>query len=388
MAREPSYCRHKATGQAYVNLSGTVFYLGTYGSLESRERYASLKAEWLRNRHLPKFKKKSTSGPSLAELALAYLEHAKSYYRGSAEYRHMKRAIVPISELLSTLPSRSFGAGEFESIRDWWLGDKSRSRRYVNGQMRRLLRVIRWAVTKQLIPTENYTAMKCVEPLKYGRSTAKERNRVLPVDEALVKKTLPNLTPIQADIVRFQMATGCRPGEVVSIKPCLVDRSQKVWRIRLEEHKTAYREKERIIYVGPKGQKILAKYLLRGADQYCFSPIESEAWRRKEVHAKRVTPLSCGNKPGSRNLGRKPRKEPGPCYTSVTYYRFIYRACKRAKLTSWHPNQLRHLVGTQVRKHFGVEGSQAILGHSDIQTSQIYSEVCESRAMEIARKLG
>ena len=45
MAREPGYCRHKPTNQAYVNLGGQVIYLGAYGSEESKERYNRLKAE-------------------------------------------------------------------------------------------------------------------------------------------------------------------------------------------------------------------------------------------------------------------------------------------------------------------------------------------------------
>ena len=35
-----------------------------------------------------------------------------------------------------------------------------------------------------------------------------------------------------------------------------------VWLIRLAKHKTAYRGKDRIIYVGPLAQTILSKYLL------------------------------------------------------------------------------------------------------------------------------
>lgn len=49
MAREPGYCRHKATNQAYVRLNGRVIYLGEYGSEKSKERYNRLTAEWLVN---------------------------------------------------------------------------------------------------------------------------------------------------------------------------------------------------------------------------------------------------------------------------------------------------------------------------------------------------
>lgn len=35
MAREPGYCHHRPTGQAYVRFSGKTVYLGPYGSPES-----------------------------------------------------------------------------------------------------------------------------------------------------------------------------------------------------------------------------------------------------------------------------------------------------------------------------------------------------------------
>lgn len=43
----PSYRLHKATRQAIVTLGGTMFYLGVYGSSESREEYDRKIAEWL-----------------------------------------------------------------------------------------------------------------------------------------------------------------------------------------------------------------------------------------------------------------------------------------------------------------------------------------------------
>jgi hypothetical protein len=42
--RIPSYCRHKASGQAYLTLGGREVYLGVYGSPESHEKYARLTA--------------------------------------------------------------------------------------------------------------------------------------------------------------------------------------------------------------------------------------------------------------------------------------------------------------------------------------------------------
>jgi hypothetical protein len=47
--RTPSYRLHRPTGQAVVTLSGRDFYLGKYGTSESRAEYDRLTAEWLAN---------------------------------------------------------------------------------------------------------------------------------------------------------------------------------------------------------------------------------------------------------------------------------------------------------------------------------------------------
>ena len=45
----PSYCLHKATGQAYVTVDGRERYLGKHGSPESQEKYARVIAERFSN---------------------------------------------------------------------------------------------------------------------------------------------------------------------------------------------------------------------------------------------------------------------------------------------------------------------------------------------------
>ena len=387
MAREPGYCRHKATGQAYVNLGGKVVYLGSYGTEESKERYNRLKAEWLLNRHSAAFKPAS-SGPVMADVCLAYLDHAEEYYAQSTECANFKLAIRPVSELYGTLPAKDFGAIQYRAVRQWWLSDPNRSRSYVNKQMRRLLRILKWSVGAGMMPPDNYAVCKCVDPLKAGRTTAKEAEPVMPVDTKLVESTLKHMTQVVGDMVRFQMLVGCRPGEVVKIKPSMVDRAESVWKIKLAEHKTAYRGKSRTLYVGPRAQEVLRKYLLRGADDYCFTPIESEQQRRQAATAACKTPPSCGNRVGTNRIGRKPRKAPGKCFTTGTYARSVKQACLRAKLDHWHPNQLRHAAATAIRKQFGLEAAQVLPGHSSADVTQVYAERDTSKAVEVALKIG
>jgi len=46
----PSYCRHKASGQAVVTIDGRDVYLGRYGSRESKTKYEQVIARWLATR--------------------------------------------------------------------------------------------------------------------------------------------------------------------------------------------------------------------------------------------------------------------------------------------------------------------------------------------------
>lgn len=140
MARELGYCLHKPTGQAYVRFNGKLHYLGEYGTEESKERYNRLKAEWLVSRHTGRFTTKS--GPTVADFCLAYLDHAEGYYGArSSELVNLKLAIRPMSKRYATAQASDFGAVQFRAVRDWWLSDKTRSRQYINKQMRRLVRV-------------------------------------------------------------------------------------------------------------------------------------------------------------------------------------------------------------------------------------------------------
>lgn len=121
MPREPGYCHHKPTGQAYIRINGRITYLGKYNSPESRERYAAIKAEWLANRHAAKFAPTS-SGRTIAEVCLAYLDHAEGYYGQTTELANIRGAIRPLAELFAKLPARQFGPLQFEAVRNSWIG--------------------------------------------------------------------------------------------------------------------------------------------------------------------------------------------------------------------------------------------------------------------------
>jgi site-specific recombinase XerC len=54
----------------------------------------------------------------------------------------------------------------------------------------------------------------------------------------------------------------------------------------------------------------------------------------------------------------------------------------------WHPNQIRHTVGTEVRSKHGLEAAQVFLGHSRADVTQTYAERDLAKAADVARKIG
>jgi len=287
------------------------------------------------------------------------------------------------------------------------------SRGNINRSINRVRRLFRWGVRKQLVPPSVVQGLEAVPGLRRGHSDVRDTKPVLPIDDARVEATLSQLPAVVADMVRLQRLTGMRPAEVCIIRPCDIDRSSDVWTYRPESHKTEHHGRERTVLLGPKSQGVLLRYLARDSQTYCFRPCDSEAKRRALAHANRQTQLSYGNVPGS-NCVRKPKRSAGEHYDTNSYRRAIHRACDKAfphptlghkmcsKFTDvekrelqewqsahrWSPNQLRHSAATEVRREFGLEAAQVILGHSQANVTQVYAERDLAKGLEVARQIG
>lgn len=418
MRKLPSMRRH-SSGKARVTLAGKDYMLGQWGSPEATQNYLRLMTEWEaanRSNHFSANKMDVT----IAEVAEAYVNHCLAYYgaSSSSEALRTRPAVEGLVEIYGDTLAKDYCPKKFRATRTHLMrptvrkrkdGKETvipRSRQYVNKLMLRIRRMFKWAASESLVDGKVWMDLASVEPLKRGRTTAHETKRVKSVSDAVVKKTLPYMTPVVAAMVQFQQLTGCRPGEVCKITPRMVDRSGDVWEVKLDDHKTAHHDRERVIFVGPKAQKILAPYLLRDADANCFSPRESELHRRAKQAEERTTPLSCGNVPGS-NKVKRPERLPGTKYTTGSYDRSVKYACKKAfpapeglsddliraweKENHWSPNQLRHSMATNVRKADGKKGLEAasiLLGHSDVEITKVYAEADRELAIKVIKRIG
>ena len=397
----PSYRLHKASGQAMVCLGGRDYYLGEYGSARSKAEFHRLKAEY----HQSGCSSSFGAPPdelTVAQLIAGYIKYSKAQFGTGpeSEYLRAKPVLTILMRLYGHTNAVDFGPLQFEVVqaeqtkptvtkrKDGTRTVRYRSRRYINAQMKRLRAVIKWATSKALIPPTVLVAIQTVPPLKYGRTDAPELPDVVSVSDEIVEQTLPHLNHVVRAMVAFQKLTGARPGEICVIKPRMVDKSLKdTWLIIYDRHKTAYRGKKRSISIGPKAIEILRPFLLRGEDDYCFSPREAVKRLRELKHEARTTPLSCGNSPGT-NAKKRPGKSPGECYSTQSYGRSIRGSCVKAGIEPWAPNQLRHAFATQITRNMSIEHASQAMGHADTRITKTYLDEDRAKANEAARMHG
>lgn len=384
----PKYCKHRASGQAVVTLNGRDHYLGPYGTKASKVNYDRLIGEWLVSGRQPLVC--DADGLTVVEAIARYWRHARQHYvkagRPTGEQHGIKSALRFLKQLYGDTPAAEFSPIGLKAVRAKMI-DHCLARTTVNQHVGRICRMFRWLGSEQLVPVTVADALRLVPGLRAGKTIAREPDPIRPVEDSVVDATLVELPEVVADMVRFQRLTGARPAEVCQLRPCDLDRSGPVWLFNVEGHKTAHHGRERVVCIGPRGQGTLLKYLARDPEAFCFRPVDSESKRLAAVNAARVTPLSCGNRPGT-NRKRRPKRSPGDRYEVASYRRAIHRACDRAKVSRWSPNQLRHAAATSVRKQFGIEAAQHVLGHASADMTLVYAEKNLELAARVAAQVG
>jgi integrase len=427
--RIPNYRLHKQSGQAIVTLSDGVggrrdVLLGPFGSAESRAEYARVIAEWeASGRRFPQPAATGSGRPDLTinELALAYWRHAETYYvkdgRATSEQTVIKYALRFLKNLCGHTPARDFGPLALKAVREAMIKQPivrkvkvkdpvtgevreeakilhhGLARKNLNKQIGRIKRMFAWAVEEELLPVETYQALRCVKGLRKGQ--AREKPRVKPVPLEIVEATLPHLPPVVGMMVQVQLLSGCRPQDVVQVRAIDVDVTGPVWEYRPQRYKTEHRnegddpDRERIVFFGPRAQALLKPYFTTNVTDYLFSPARSEQARAVALRAGRKTPLYPSHlKHQAAKRKARPARSLKDQYTVASYRRAVQRACVKGGLPVWCPLQLRHACGTEVRKRFGLEASQAVLGHAELGVTQVYAEVDVAAAKRVMAEIG
>jgi integrase len=161
-------------------------------------------------------------------------------------------------------------------------------------------------------------------------------------------------------MIELQRLKGMRPGELVIMRPCDIDRGKSIWLYRPMSHKTAHQGIRREVFIGPRAQQILQPFLLRDAESFLFSPREAmlEHKQQRRLSAKDVKIRAAAD------VKLRVSERIGERYTRNGYHNAVHKACRKAGISPWGPNRLRHNAATLLREQFGIEAARVILGHT------------------------
>ncbi len=390
--RDPKCRRHKRKGRAdtaEVELNGRCIHLGIYDTPESWEKYHRILAEWNANgRRLPVEPEDIT----IVELIGRYWDFAQSYYRKpdgtpTGEADNIRYPLRDLRTHYGKTLAADFTPQALKRVRARMVESRI-ARSTVNKRVGMIRRMFRWAVAEGLVPPTTYEALRALPDLRRGRSKARETERVRPVEQEHIDAVRDHVSRQVWALIQLQLLTAARSGELLTMRPCDLDQSGKVWLYRPPQHKTEHHDHQRVIFVGPRGQEVLRPFQDgRSSEAPIFSPQEAEQERRKAMHERRVTPLEQGNRPGT-NRKRRPETTPGEFYTTASYRRAVQRGCIAAGVPKWHPHQLRHNAATFLRREFGLDVARIILGHRSAAVSDMYAELDAKKALKAIARIG
>jgi integrase len=269
---------------------------GPFGSAESKKAFGLLVLEHDAVPAVAAAAKLNPTGPSVAEVLLAYLEHATRHYqkpdgKPSSELAEVKLVCRAIRELYQDLPAAEFTPLKLKAVRQGWLA-AGLSRGEINRRTRVARRVFKWAAGEELIPFPVYQALTAVAGLQKGRTTARETTPVGPLPDDVIAATLPHLGRRVRAMVELQRLTGMRPGEACVIRKCDIDMTGRAWVYTPKAHKNAWRGKSRAVAIGPKAQEVLRPFLaeVKSDTDFLFSPRAAVEEFRAARTANRKTP--------------------------------------------------------------------------------------------------
>lgn len=382
--RIPKLCRQKLRNRAFVRQGSKRIYLGPWGDPQTEANYRAYINE-LTAPGGPVIK--DADDPTLADLALAFLKARANYYvkdgRQTGQLDRFKAALEFPLKLYPTIPAADFGPRKLILCRNAMEESGRFSRSYINTLVNCFRTIYRFGVENEIVPPQALTALEAVNGLKRRRSIARETEPVKPAPIADVERTLEELPATLGAMVRIQLLTGMRPGEVCAMRAgdvVTTERGVMVYTLRTDktDHRRTAAQKKKV-FLGPKVQAIITPYIdeADGPDAFLFTPAGAN-FDRSITRTRK-------NPPRART--RKPRKLT-PCYNNKSYARAISRAAEAAGVPHWSPNQLRHTYASEIRKRYGLEAAQIMLGHAKADVTQIYAERDLQKMEEIAKKEG
>ncbi len=343
---------------------------GQWGSVEAKRAYRRFALEWAAGQTGAGDGAAATVG----RLVVGWLDHCAATYRKrgkiTSEVHCNRAAMRPLAELYGDEPAAEFSPPKLRAVREAMVAN-GWVKKTVNDHVGRIARAFAWAATHLDLPASVHAALALVEPLVSGRrADLAESEPVEPVPAEHIAAVLAGKIlhfhagrrATLAAMIRVQLLTGLRPGELCALTAGSIDRAREPWRcVFSESNKMLHKDITRVAFFGPQSRAILAPLVATaGPSDLMF----------------RLPPIRKGAKPAP---------------VTTRYYRdCVADACVRAKVPRWTPNQLRHNRATEVMDRF--EDDRAVgaaLGNSPEVSRQVYAHrPGEAVARRIAEATG
>lgn len=371
----PELKKHPATGLAYCRWSDRGKeqwkYFGEWGTERATAAYRRFAREWAAG---DTGDDPPPGGLYVAELVERWLAHCARTYRKRGKITsevHLNRtALAAVNETYGDTLAADFDAKKLRAAREGMV-ERGWKRKTVNDHVARVVRMFAWAAAENLAPETVHRTLALLEPLVRGRrDDVAEGEGVDPVPAEHVAAVLagehlhptPARRAVLAAMIRVQLLTGMRPGELCSLTTRDVDRRRTPWRYEVTEYnKMLHKDVTRVVYFGPKAREVLGPLLdaaPQGGRVFRYPP-----WRKK--------------------AGWSP-------VTTVGYRNRIRMACLSAGVPVWTPNQLRHNKATEVMDRYESDrDAAAVIGNSPEVARQVYAKnPGEPVARRIAEETG
>lgn len=327
---------HKASGQWVLSTGGRLNYLGK-DQAEAAERGTRILADWI-GQGRPS---RRCRGATVAELGQAFKEHEYSRF-GASERRYFDLVLDRLKVFCGRQPAAAFGPATMRGMQTA-MADAGLARGYIGGTTRRIRSLFRWAVATDQVEPSVLTKLTAAPSFSGG---GPGRSRVTPRLEE-VETVLEVLPEGWKAPVEIQWRGGMRVGELLQLRPRLIEIEGKLWIYRPTSHKSAHRGRERNVLLGPRSQALLRPLLPKDEGRLVFT------------------------------------------FTARTYNRALAKACAQAGVERFSSHALRRSWGTLIRKRFGLDHARAALGHSSpTVTAEFYADLDIGVGREAALQLG
>ncbi|MCK5941507.1 MAG: tyrosine-type recombinase/integrase [Planctomycetes bacterium] len=339
----PGMLRH-SSGQARVVLDGKVHYLGKWGTPGAHARYADLIQRW-QDGELVTTAPVDATAPrktTISGVTLAYdewIERTRLYRkngRPTTQLGLIRRALKELNHFVGDVPATKFTSALLIAHRDNLREKEGLSIQGINRKVGLIKQMVAWAAERALMPETNAALIRAVRPL---RGAVQRRRKPVPLED--LKKAIPFLVPVIADMTRLQYLLACRPGEVCQMRWEDIDvpeDSAMPWRYRVAGAKTEHHGCEVVYFAHESAKEILRRHMRLPKQGFVF---------------------------------RTSRRE---CYTTKDYTRSLRRAARQAEVSEFTAHQIRHLALTTIANdpRGGHAAASAAANHSSRSMTDQY----------------